>query len=165
MPFLVASTPVRSGVVRARRAAAAACPVVGGGCPGGLRLCGSGRATRRGSVLQPYLTGRRLVRERRRTAAHAILGGCCSWTSTSEGVVRRDRCAQHREGSLGAIFRLSRESAGGRRCERSYGAWPMHQWDLRVWRCWWSCWKKSSPDLELAPLDICQHGPPSPLRC
>src|SRR5262245_56696997 len=86
MPFLTASTPVRSGVVFSRRFRAAAGPVVSAGRPalGWLkRLC----LDRGGAVDQPYLMprwgmcgrrreGERLIAAKRGSATRmGILGG------------------------------------------------------------------------------------------
>lgn len=105
MPFLMARTPVRRGVVFARRRRAAAGPVVGAGMPEvtWLKRLGLARGER---VDQPYLTPRVVVRGRRDGAAEGA-------GRTVVGRLRRREdgwcsCRQQRAGSRGAIVSVSR---------------------------------------------------------
>jgi hypothetical protein len=98
MPFFTASTPARTGVVRARRARAAAGPVVGAGRPREVWLKRRG-LERLGRVDQPYFTGRGGVEEKRRAEKG------CGRRVVVGVVVGRWICRQQRAGSRGAIVK------------------------------------------------------------
>lgn len=116
MPFLMATTPARTGVVFSLRLRAAAGPAVGAGRPAVTWLNRVALEPRFGRVLlQPYLTPRVVVRGSRRCEdddegpAEGLIVGLLRAAVSRCGRRNWDvRCwrwqaDQHRDGSLGAI--------------------------------------------------------------